>query len=246
MKQLAILLTAVLLISALSGCVTVNFHPRGVGAVKGEGEMTETTWQVGDYTKVSVGSSAKVVYSSEPSDSVKISIQPNLAEILNVEVRSGTLYIDSDSYMQVDQDKRPVVYISNPNLEGLYVAGMVEMSGGDTITGESFELNVAGLCDIKCSVQVKNFSVSNAGAGSIQVSGEAERASIHISGAGSVDALALQAKDATINISGMADASISCSDYLEVDLSGMGGLTYRGAPRVSQHISGIGEVKQVS
>lgn len=246
MKILSVALAALLMAGALGGCVTLNFSATGYGgAVRGEGEMTEVSFPVESYTKLVISNSVNLVYSAQPSDSITLSIQPNLAEYLTVESRSGTLYIGSDVFFETEPGKMPVLYVGNPDLAALQVSGLVEMSAGDPITGDAFELNVSGLCDIDCAVQVGSFTASNSGAGSIRVRGNADKASIHISGAGDIEALALQTREASISINGVGDASISCSDALEVNLSGLGSLRYRGSPAVSQRISGLGEIKQV-
>lgn len=246
LKLLAAILALLLLAGSLSGCISVNFNGGGHrGVVQGKGDLVETTFDVDSYSKVSIRGFMKVDYSSNPSDQLKIELQENLIEYLDVHVNNGTLYVEFDERISTSSGKTPVLHLSTPALEAINVAGAIELTSIDTIKGDSFTLDVSGACEANISLDVKYLRAETSGAGELALRGTADEADIEVSGAGSINALDLQTKVANVQLSGAADMSISCSETLNTSISGAASLQYRGDPQVNNNSSGFSEVKKI-
>lgn len=248
MKKLRILslFAAMAILLGSSGCVMVGWTARGFAS--GEGPLVPGEHEVGAYDKIDVAGYYRIVYSSAPSTKVRLDIQENLRQYITFEVRGGKLFVGSTREISIlgGNNNTPVLYISNPDLKGLYVSGAVDMEYGDVISGDTFDLEVSGGCDIQLSLDVNSFKGDFSGASDVDLKGTAHDTTIDLSGAGDVNALDLQAKTARFEIAGAASASISCSERLDVDVSGAGSVRYRGNPYVNEDISGAGSVKRVS
>ncbi len=214
--------------------------------MRGEGAITSGEYEVGAYDAVDIRGGFRVVYSSAPSTKIRLDIQENVRQYVTFNVNNGVLIVDSSRNIIVPSLREgPTLYLYNPNLKALYVSGAVSMNDSEPISGESFELEVAGAGDIDLALDVKRLNADLAGAASLQLRGNADDADISISGAGEIDALDLQTKRARVRLSGVGSASISCSDELDVDVSAVGSLRYRGNPSVRQSVSGVGNIKRV-
>lgn len=234
-----------LLTIALTGCVAVSFGSRGsVGTVRGEGELTSMDYEVGDYDSVEIGGMMKIVYSATPSANIRLDIQENLRQYVSFRVQGTTLVIDCDRNLITPTDKTPVLYLYNPNLKAINASGAVSMKDSDPIEGESFTLDVSGGADIELTLDVNKFETYVSGAGNIVLNGTAQNANIEISGAGNIEALGLDSRTARIRINGAGSASISCSDELDINMSGAGYFKYKGSPSVRQSISGAVRIEQ--
>jgi len=95
------------------------------------------------------------------------------------------------------------------------------------------------------SLAVENLSVEHSGVGNIELSGRATRQDVHLSGAGNYTASRLESQDVVIRQSGLGNASVWAAATLEASLSGAGNIEYRGAPALTQKVSGLGRVKNI-
>ncbi len=246
MKKFITALAIILTLAFMTGCVAVSWNGGGRNSVRGEGAITSGEYEVGAYDSVDIRGLMRVVYSAEPSTKIRLDIQENIRQYITFRVENGVLIVDSDRNLVVPGlNETPTLYIYNPGLKAMYVSGAVSIENSDTISGESFVLDIAGAGDIDMALDVKRFEADLSGAANLQLRGNAEDADISISGAGSIDALELQTKRARLALSGVGSASISCSDELDASVSAVGSLSYRGNPSVRQSISGVGSVHQI-
>jgi hypothetical protein len=100
----------------------------------------------------------------------------------------------------------------------------------------------AGNLAIK-SLVVENLSVEHSGAGNINLSGQAARQDVHLSGAGNYSAAGLESQDVVLKQSGVGNAHVWAVTTLDASLSGAGNIDYRGAPAVTQKVSGVGHIR---
>ena len=85
------------------------------------------------------------------------------------------------------------------------------------------------------------------GASAIQLRGQVNELIIRMSGAGDIEAYDLVSKYCKISLSGIGSAEIYVEDELEANISGVGGIRYRGNPnRVRDDISGLGRISDKS
>jgi len=68
-----------------------------------------------------------------------------------------------------------------------------------------------------------------------------------MSGAGKLQAFKLDTKFCRIDISGIGGAEVFVTEELDVQVSGIGGVTYIGdPPRVRRDVSGLGKIRSGS
>ena len=85
--------------------------------------------------------------------------------------------------------------------------------------------------------------INLASAGAIVIAGQVNTQDIDISGVGSYEAGDLRSNQAQINLSGAGSAVVWVEDTLDVNVSGVGSVSYFGTnPQVDQNISGLGSV----
>lgn len=228
-----------------NGCVVVDFISNSEDTIYGTGEIVSKKYPVSEFKTVVIDTFAEVIYSSAPSNSVTVEIQENLLPYLHITTKDNQLLIKQDKQIVMSGNKIPKIHISTPNLEGLIVRGGLTLKQADTLTAQTFLLDISGGCDVELPIEVEQLNIQISGAGDLRLSGEAKTANINISGTGDLEALDLKTEDTTINISGVGDARICCSQTLNVSISGAGSLAYKGNPRINQHISGAGTIENI-
>jgi len=245
-KIITIVLCAVLATVFLTGCVTLNFSPGTARGATGSGSMETFSFSVGEITDIRVEMLCNIVYHATPSDTVTLEIQSNLHQYIVFEESNGVLRVRADRNINISNPANtPVLTISSPNIKSITHAGAGRFTAVDTITTDSFSLNITGAADGNANLDVNNLSINLAGAGNLNLSGRADTANISMAGAGRLDGLDLQTRDTSISLAGVGTVRISCSDSLDITAGGVGTVEYRGTPSIDTTRGGLVTVRQV-
>lgn len=226
----------------LTGCtVTTGI---GLGTVTGSGPMLSRDFTPGDFNSVDISGSYAVSFFYNSNFSVRINMQENLFEFLEVEIRNYTLHISSGRNFNTTSANRPHIYIYAPSLTALSFAGAVDTARWDLIEGERFSINTAGAANITLDLDVDFLEISAAGASDVSLSGRADTADISTAGASSVSALGLLTANTAVSIAGAGNVDIAVSDSLNASIAGAGRIRYLGEPDIVQSIAGLGTIRR--
>ncbi|MDR0292738.1 MAG: DUF2807 domain-containing protein [Oscillospiraceae bacterium] len=246
MKKIVLfLLCAVILAACLSGCVVTNFPSFGGAGVRGEGDLQRYEYPVGGYSAIVIKGHCQINYYASSSDAVTLDIQPNLEEYVSLEVVGGTLVFRYTKNISTSGGKTPVLTVSTPALNSLTVEGACELKAFDTITADSFTFQLSGAASGTADLDVKRLSIGIAGAGSLKLSGTADSADFRLSGAGELEALALQTREANVELGGVGTVRVNCSETLRIDAGGMGTVEYKGSPGLDLSKGGLVTIKKI-
>lgn len=241
-KKIVLGMLAVATAFLMTGCVTVNFSGGRYNTMQGKGAMVEDSFTAEPYTEVEIDIDAEVIYTADASDLVKVEMQKNLLDTLEVSVKNGRLKITSPYQFSYVYENRPKVYIATPELKAFIGGGEIEFTQADKIKTTDFSLAVAGSANVDLKLACTTVRVEISGDGDVTLQGTATDTSFSIHGMGDIDATKLSAKNATTTISGDGVISVNASETLQVNISGSGTINYLGNPRISQKINGDGEI----
>ena len=125
--------------------------------------------KVSNFNKITVTGSPTVVYtqrSGKPEVSVYTS--DNIAEVLDIHVKDGTLYVGFKKGVSVSYRKLDI-RVSSPGLNALNVTGSGEIQLANGLKTEDLTLSVAGSGDLLASdFEVQRVSAAVAGSGDIK------------------------------------------------------------------------------
>jgi len=214
MTHKALLLLLVTLGLALSGCK----FGRGIA---GSGNRKSEKREVQTFNAIDSSGAYDINVDCQKPVSLEIEADDNLLPLIKTEVRGGVLIIKNDQ--EFHSTKSPVVRITVPDLT---------------------RITNGGAGDVKVTA-VKNdqISLESDGAASMVANGTTKSIKITSNGAGSIDAGNLQADKAQVSVSGAASIDCYATEQLDVNISGVGNVTYGGNPKtVNKHISGVGSI----
>ncbi len=141
-------------------------------------------------------------------------------------------------------DKRIRFTLDARGVEELRITG-AGLVTSDRLEGERLVLAVSGAGKIRLAgVAVKTLDTRLSGAADVEIAGAADHHDARISGAGSIRARGLVTTRSAVVISGAGSCAVSAKDELDARISGAGSVSYDGNPRVTQHVSGAGSVRQ--
>lgn len=201
-----------------------NFFGKMFGhRIKGSGDMKTETRDVAEFEKIKLSGSFDVYVQIGEPQSVKVTFDDNLLDIIMTEVHGRTLRIYSDESFSSRRDCRVEITVAKLEDVGVSGSGNVEirdLNGGD-------------------------FAVAVSGSGDIRAAGKVDELDISVSGSGDIDARDLEAVDAYVTVSGSGDVEVNASGELSARVSGSGDIAYYGTPdHISQRVSGSGSIRK--
>jgi len=139
---------------------------------------------------------------------------------------------------------RVTLYITFQELE------MIEIEGGMKVETEGYldlndlSIKVEGGAQINFKTKAGDISIVSEGGALFNLSGVAESLDVRLAGAGHVDAGQLKSKYVSFDIEGVGTGLVNATHSLNVQIKGVGKLKYRGNPKVTKIVEGLGSVKK--
>ena len=195
-------LFAVCLLFALAGC--------DVGGIRGNGHMVTQEQKLEPFINVKADGAFRIEWHSGPP-AVSVTIDENLMQYVEMEVRDRVLYVRTTRYIRPRHSIK-VVLTSN-TLEGASFSGASQLTAHQ-LTGSKFYLETTG-------------------ASKATLDGAVDELIANITGAGDLRAESLQTKTAQVSVTGAGDARMAVSDNLKVSITGAGKVEYIGDPPYS-------------
>lgn len=216
------------------------------GGVDGKGPRVEKDLQLDDFNGIRLTISADVYLTPGRSQSVRVSAQQNIIDLLETEVDNGIWKIDTEE--NIDDHSKIKIYITVPEMDYVKLSGSgnIYTEGLFENNGKAVEVGVSGSGDLQFRTNARSLSAAISGSGDIELKGSTDDISIRVSGSGDIDAIDLTARNCEVRISGSGNAKVHATQDLNVRVSGSGDVYYRGRPNVQSRISGSGDLESVN
>ena len=214
MKRKTVLLLLVAGGLVLSGC---KFH-RGIA---GSGVRKTEKRDLKSFNAIDTTGAYEIDATCQRPASFEIEADDNILPLIKTEVRDGILFVSND---QEYHSSKPVsLRITLPDLNSVstHGAGQIKIAAANS----------------------RDLRIESTGATSVEAAGTAKSVTISSSGAGKIDTSNLRAEKARVDVNGATSVDVYASEQLDVNVSGVGHVSYSGNPKVvNKHVSGIGSV----
>lgn len=214
MKKLLSLIILTLLVTA--GC-----H-HGMNGVRGSGKRETQKREIGPFTSISTEGAFNIEVVCQKDVSLEVEGDDNILPLVSSEVRNNVLHLSNTQGYSANE---PVTFkITVPNLEAISVDG----AGKIQITGVSND----------------KLQISSNGAAAIAVAGTTKMIGVDTNGAAKIDTHNLRSAHAIVDSKGASKVDLGVCDKLDVNVSGVSHVTYRGDPVVNKTVHGPGKVEK--
>jgi hypothetical protein len=208
----------VVLLLTASGAAAWSF---GKDRIEGSGNLETRELDLKEFRAIAVGGAFDLKITLGDQQQVLMTIDDNLWDNLEAEVRGGELEIGWDKSCDPDDDCRVEIVVRE--LEAMRIHGAAEVEISE-YQGDHFEFGVSGAAELV-------------------MDGQVDRLEINVSGAGEIDTRELKAKDVEISVSGAGEAKVFASESFEGRVSGVGSIDYWGNPKQQKtKVSGMGDI----
>lgn len=216
MKKLLSLIVVTLLVGA--GC-----H-HGFADVRGSGKRELQEREVAPFTSIYTEGAFNIEVVCQKSPAVEVEGDDNVLAFVSSEVKNNVLRLSNTKSYSVDE---PVTFrISVPNLESISAdgAGQIKISG----------------------VNNDKIQIFSNGAPTITVAGTTKMVGVDSNGAAKIDTHKLRSAHAIVDTKGASKVDLGVCDQIDVNVSGVSHVTYRGDPVVNKTVRGPGKVEKRS
>lgn len=237
----------ILLFSAFAAVLFSSCHGIFGKPVNGNGHVITENRAVGQFKNVSVSGNIDIYVSQDSVSGVKVVADDNLMPFIIVNVQGDQLEVyPAEGYELHGSNGGIKVYVSGSDFGMFSASGACEIHGNNQIRGTgNIRFDLSGSCDVDMDVNAPKVEAELSGSGTIKLKGTTK--DFNVSGSGSTDikCFDLLSENTAIEISGSGDAEAYASVKLDVSISGSASVKYKGNGKVSQHVSGSGEVTKV-
>lgn len=200
-------------------------------------------YQVEDFTKIYLegGFRVHLIQGSENKLVVKATDR-DVFDYLQVKSWADELRIDTEPD-KIEFD-RIALYITFKDVESLHIEGGVKLRTHGYLDLNDFDLYVAGGAKIDLELKADDVKVAGEGGVLFDLSGIAKSLDVRLTGAGHVDADELKAQEVDFRVEGVGTGTVYATESLYAQIEGAGKIRYKGNPRVTKNIEGLGSVKR--
>ncbi len=221
------LLAAALSALFLAGCgdISISFVDDKNPAVRGNGNKAADAREVAAFDRIEASGAGMLIVrvGEKTCNCVKVSADENLMSLIRTDVRDGVLVISTKSAYRSKNDV--VVEVGAKAIKRIENSGAMSVDASG-FNGGSLQLDLSGV-------------------GNVTLAGRVDGLKIDLSGVGNIDAEELRADAVEADLSGVGRGTIRAEKSIRANVSGVGGLTWKGAATVvSTNVSGIGRVSK--
>ena len=234
---LALTIIAVLAFTGLSSCM--------LNCVHGSGNQASEDRKVGDFSRISVSGSYKVILKQDSSMSLKLTGDDNLLKYIKTVVEGGRLRIYSKR--SLCNSGQMTINVGVRNLDEIKASGAVEVESDGKLHTQDFRIKLSGVTKVTLDLNAANVNTNGSGATELNLKGQATSHDIDLSGSGKVYALDFVVGSCEIQTSGVGHSEVNVLNSLSVHSSGASEVKYRGNPSsVSNDKSGASSIEKIN
>lgn len=206
----------------------------GFGRVTGSGRMQTKEYDVAGFSAVEAGASFQVEISQGDSFRVVVTADDNLLRSLRVERHGDTLSLGLQSMRSYNWSQPPRAQIVMPALARLELSGAAAAILSGFRSDADLRLDLSGAARVKGDITAGDVKADLSGASEASLEGEALTLRADLSGGSTLALGSFPVQQATLEMSGGAQARVNVIEQLDYDLSGGSVLRYRGGPQIGR------------
>lgn len=212
------------------------------GSVVGSGRLTSRLMSLSGVNSVVVGAGFVVRLDIGGSEQAKITMDDNLTDRVQATVTGDRLLLGLTPGVPV-RDATMTAEVTVGQLDRLATNGVSRVVLVSAPAGPALDLIATGTSEVTGPIRVDRLQATASGAATLALSGQVR--DLHLSGAGTSRLLLadLVVRNLDAVLSGTSHATVTVSDTLAAQTTGVSALRYRGTPRVTRaQTSGVSSI----
>jgi hypothetical protein len=178
-------------------------------STRGNGKVVSTERTVGDFTAISINSSADVKLMQGNEIKVVVKTDENLQEKVTTEVSDGLLRIDCKG--NISRVTELTVFVTVKNLERVRINGSGDVESEGQIRGNDLEILINGSGDVEMDLDMKHVVTRINGSGDVELSGIRGNLELFVNGSGDFEAERVRLDQCNVTLNGSGNAKLNGS-----------------------------------
>jgi len=212
--------------------------------VKLSGVTKIVTKEVSAFDKVEVDGAIDLIVNIGNKSEVIIKADSEIMPYIVTNVTDRELKIYNKDVIEFNnlKNNKILVTITTPSILELESSGACVIKINDLKT-DKLKVSLSGASDLTGSFECSVLDIEYSGASDSELRGKVKNCNIELSGASDIKAFDLVANNVKIEGSGSCSVDITVQDSLDVELSGVSELRYKGEPKyINSDLSGFSKL----
>jgi hypothetical protein len=221
MKNLFKLSLLFLLVFGVSSCM--------FDGVKGNGNVITKKRKISDdFIRIKASRGLEVYITKSRNVSLEVEADENLHELIETEVRDGTLVITSSKNIWEASAKK--IHLSIDQINEIDVSSGAEIYSENTFSSERLSLDMSSGSQVKMDLKVEELSCSSSSGAGAKLTGRAEHFTVSSSSGSDIKAYGLATRSCVADVSSGANIKVHVTESIRASASSGGNIKYKGNP----------------
>jgi hypothetical protein len=231
MKKLIQLTTVLFLIFGMSACM--------FDGVQGDGNVVSKNRKISDdFIRINASRGLEVYLTKSREISLEVEADENLHDLIETEVKNGTLYITSRKNIYSASAKK--IHLSADNINEIQVNSGAEVYSENIFASEKLVLSVSSGAQANMDLRVVELTCESSSGAGMKLKGEVNMLHASSSSGSDIDAYKLTAKECTADASSGSNIEVMVTENFVGKASSGGDIKFKGHPHKAEKINTSG------
>ena len=199
--------------------------------VKGNGNVFVKNRSISsDFVRVKVSSGIDVYLTENGESALVVEADENLHEIIETEVKNGTLYIGTKKNIWSARAKK--VHVSIEKLIEIEVTSGAEVTSENTLNADDLKIVATSGAHFNLHLNVNNLNCEGSSGSNVNIDGKANRFNVSSSSGSSINAFGLEISNCIAKASSGSNIKVRVNNSFEGHASTGSNIRYKGDPEV--------------
>ncbi|NSL91115.1 head GIN domain-containing protein [Chitinophaga solisilvae] len=213
--------------------------------VKGNGKVVSENRTAGNFKDISTSAVYNLVVQQGSTNSIRVEAEENLQQYIETVVKGNGLEIRTKRGYNLNPTKDVTVYVTTKEVGNLSASGACNITGQGQLKGDNMSLDLSGATRADLHITAKKLDVGMSGASKVNLKGVIGEVKYEASGSSQIYADELQSQQVVVEMSGAGDARVFAEKKLDVQVSGVAKVKYKGEPSITKSVSGMGRISKL-
>ncbi len=207
--------------------------------VKGDGNVVTKKRNISDdFVRIKASRGLDVYITKSRNVSLEVEADQNLHELIETEVRDGTLIITSSKNIWRASSKK--IHLSVDNISEILVSSGAEIYSENTFSSEKLVLDVSSGAQVNLELKVGELTCKTSSGSDVKLSGEADSFTASSSSGSDIKAYNLKTKNCTAKASSGSDIKLNVSNSFVGKATSGADIKFKGHPNRTEKINNSG------
>lgn len=198
---------------------------------------------VSSFTKIEIGGPFNVYIRQGTTEQVYVEADERVMNKVKVKNQGDTLIVDVDDFSM--NIKKLSVFITLMKVDYMKIYNTGNIEGKGIIKTDKLTIDYSRTGNMSLELDCQKLILQAGGTGNIDISGTAVHADIQRSGIGNLSAERLNTDYLKVNVTGVGNTSVFANKEISINASGVGNLNYSGNAIIKEYkVTGVGNVSK--